>query len=419
MRPSLSRAVVSSIIASVAAAASARAQAPLPPHPTLDDLLVRAASASPALLLARLATDSAGGELRIAQARPNPQFQAIQNTPYQYGIFLQLEGGPARSARIAAARAALAATRGDSADAARVVRALVRQGWYDLLLAEAQRDLAARTREIYRQLLQGDSVRLRAGDVAERNVVKGQLELSRAEATLAQAAAGARGARVLLQSLVGITAPDTGFTVAGALDFRTAPAPLDSALPLALATRPDAQAAGARITQGAELRRQASRLWIPLPQVSLVGQHNARAFEPDVPWTVGNGRIAAGLALPLPLLYRYRGEVERATAGAEAAQVNAIRTRIAIAGEVTGAIDAYRATRAIAERYEGGLLRQAETALDQARYAYRGGAISLLDLLDAIRTYEDTYGDRLQALHDYWIAVTAVNRAIGRDLLPQ
>lgn len=389
--------------------------------PTLADLVARAAAQSPIVLLSRLAADSAGAELRIARQRPNPEFQGVQNTPYQYSVSLQLDAGPARTARISAARAALAAARADTADASRIVRSLVRQAFYDLLLAGAQRDLAGRSRDVYRQLADADSVRLIAGDVPERNVVKSRLEFARAEAALEQAAAGVRATRVALQALIGIPAPDTGFTVKGTLDYRPASAwnTLDSAPAIARDSRPDAQAAATRVEQSRALQLLAARLWIPIPQVSIVAQQNKRAFEPDVPYTLGNGRAAFGLAFPVPLLSRYDGEKERAKAGTSSAIVNASRTSIAIAGEVTGAIDAARATRALVERYEGGLLQQAQTALDQARYAYRAGAISLLDLLDAVRTYDGTFGNRIQALHDYWIAVSAVNRAVGRDLLPQ
>ena len=82
------------------------------------------------------------------------------------------------------------------------------------------------------------------------------------------------------------------------------------------------------------------------------------------------------------------------------------------------ALDAYRSARGLAERYEGGLLAQADSALEMARYAYRAGTASLIDLLDAIRTYADTRADYNIAVHDYWVAVYGLDRAVGKDLLP-
>ena len=41
-----------------------------------------------------------------------------------------------------------------------------------------------------------------------------------------------------------------------------------------------------------------------------------------------------------------------------------------------------------------------------------------IDLLDAIRTYADTRADYNIAVHDYWVAVYGLDRAVGKDLLP-
>ena len=54
--------------------------------------------------------------------------------------------------------------------------------------------------------------------------------------------------------------------------------------------------------------------------------------------------------------------------------------------------------------------------LSTTRYAYRAGAASLLDLLEAVRTWLDTRGDYLTAVHDYWVNLYALDRAVGKDL---
>ena len=53
-----------------------------------------------------------------------------------------------------------------------------------------------------------------------------------------------------------------------------------------------------------------------------------------------------------------------------------------------------------------------------ARYAYRTGAISLLDLLDAIRAYANTRVEYNTVVHDYWVSVYAIDRAVGKDVIP-
>ena len=74
----------------------------------------------------------------------------------------------------------------------------------------------------------------------------------------------------------------------------------------------------------------------------------------------------------------------------------------------------YRAARALALRYDAGVLAKNAAALDQARYAYSAGAISLIELLTSVRTFDAVLADYSAALHDYWVTVYALDRATER-----
>jgi outer membrane protein TolC len=89
-----------------------------------------------------------------------------------------------------------------------------------------------------------------------------------------------------------------------------------------------------------------------------------------------------------------------------------------VQGEVATALDSVRATKALAERYERGLLAKARGVLDTERYAYHAGAVSLLELLDAVRQYGNTRADYFTAVHDYWVSLAAIDRAVGQDVVP-
>ena len=54
-------------------------------------------------------------------------------------------------------------------------------------------------------------------------------------------------------------------------------------------------------------------------------------------------------------------------------------------------------------------------ALETARYAYAAGAISYVELLDAIRSDGQLRADAATAAHDYWVSAAAVMRALGRE----
>jgi len=409
------RAARRSALAAVCAAGAARSAPAQPavPHPvsravTLAAALVSARRANPDLVVARLREDSARGERAIAAALPNPTLGVVPNVPTQYSLTEPIDLTPSRLFRTRAARLGSDATRLDAADAQRTVSYAVRQGFYDVLLSQALRDVAAEQRESVRQVLAADSVRLRDGDVPAQNVVRSELEFARSDAAFARATAQVHANRLALQQLMGVAAPDTGLAAAGTLRFVAVPIDTAGLRALALRERPDLRSAGVRVAQSRALVSNARAELVPVPQVSIVAQQHQR-FE--------NGRfqmLGFGAALPFP--YFFSGERTRARAGLAAARVAADRARLQVETDAANALDQYQVSRGLAERYEGGLLAKARQSVVTARYAYRAGAISQLELLDALRTDADTRADYYNAVHDYWVGVFAVERAAGVEL---
>jgi cobalt-zinc-cadmium efflux system outer membrane protein len=388
---------------------SARAGAAAQGAPTLRQVVDIALQHNPDIRQARLRVDSARGERRIARALPNPVYAGIPSVPYQYSVALPIDLSPERLYRTRAAKHGEEATAFDHRDVIRQVLFGVRQAFYDLLLADAQRQIALEQRDIFRQLLSADSIRLRAGDLPERDLVKGELEFARAESNLTRAQATARAARLVLQALMGVSQPDTAFAVTG--ELHAAPelaVPVDSLLPLALATRPDMAGARERVDQTRSLKGLAVAGLFPVPVVSVVYQN--APFESGL-------RYAFGIALPVPLFYWNGGERQRADAGVAAADVALQRVRVQIAADVAVALGNFRAARVLAERYQKGLLDKATTVLQTSRFAYQQGAISLLELLEAIRTYGETRAEYYGAVHDYWLAAFALSRAVGAEVV--
>jgi cobalt-zinc-cadmium efflux system outer membrane protein len=100
-----------------------------------------------------------------------------------------------------------------------------------------------------------------------------------------------------------------------------------------------------------------------------------------------------------------------------AAEVALQRVRVQIESDLAVALGNFRAARVLAARYQEGLLDKATGALQTSRFAYQQGAISLLELLDAIRTYGETRNEYYGAVHDYWLAAFALSRAVGTEVV--
>ena len=380
--------------------------------PNLEEVVARALRNNPDLALARLRADSAHGQQRIARALPNPQLGSAPNQPWQYTLTVPLDITPQRLFRTRAAGRGTDAALDDALDIQRQVKFSARQAFLDVLLAERQRDLADERRGVFRQLLAADSARWHAGDIPQRDLTKAELEEARADADYLRVVGQMHAARLALQLLMGMAAPDTGFLIAGELSYRAVDVPVDSLAQLAVRSRPDLRAAGERVEQTKAFDALATASLVPLPILTF--SHTAQIFPRGDLFTFGT-RNSIGFGFTFPLFYFNGGERQMARVAVDQARVSARRLDAEVANDVATALDAYRSSRTLSERYESGLLARAQDVLETARYAYGTGAVSLLELLDAIATWSDTRAAYFGALHDYWIGVYAVERAVGRD----
>lgn len=130
--------------------------------------------------------------------------------------------------------------------------------------------------------------------------------------------------------------------------------------------------------------------------------------------------MIAGLSMPLPLFDRNRGEVARATAEREVARYDlATQTRMANA-DLRGAYEAaqlltVRATM-LTQRDSTNLLRRADESRRIALGAYREGAVPLLQVIDAARSWADARVTYYRTLFAQQQSILTLLVAEGQDL---
>jgi cobalt-zinc-cadmium efflux system outer membrane protein len=399
---------LSGALLATAAAPALKAQQAL----GLDEVLAIALRENRDLAAAHARTAAARADLTAARAYPNPSLSVAPGNPFQYSAAVPVDVGPRRTFRVRSASAGADAANFDRADTERQLRFSVRQAFFDLLLADSLQEVTRGERDIFADLLRADSARVRAGDAPARNLAKSELELARAEAALLQASADVRAARLALQALMGVARPDTGFRVSGSLSPHPLPA-LDAVvvdsvlLDSVMARRPDIGAAQSRTRASEAARHFATAQLLPVPQLALVHQ----AAEP-----FPNGRkYALGVSLEVPVWNWFSGDRGRAAASLAEARASEEQMRLMARADIATALDQFRSAAERARRFDAELLAKARGALDDARYAYHAGAISYVDLLDAVHTYGQVRADAFTAAHAYWIRAYALVRAANLD----
>jgi len=368
------------------------------------------------------------GQANQQNAMPTRSFadQPVQSV----GVSAIVDVWMKRSAHIRAAEKGVEHRRLVIEDALREIVYAVRSAFAEAVREQAERQLAHDVADRYVQTIKISQARYKAGDISEADLRKIELEGLRYQNAVIDAEMQLDVARSRLAALLGLGG-------AAALPpnlVEPVEAPEPAARPgfdvarltaRALERRPDLRAAGAaRVTADAQL---ASAERDALPDISLGATYTHSAFTTsgDNPNTLG-----LSLTLPLPLFDRNQANIGRARLDQRRADNEGERLRIAIAREVAEA--ARRGTRAatllaVFERPtggdvpgtptgtsdKGGMLSRAETALHVAEKSYRAGAIALIELLEAQRTYLDTQAQYLRAHYELRQAIVDVSHAVG------
>jgi cobalt-zinc-cadmium efflux system outer membrane protein len=89
-----------------------------------------------------------------------------------------------------------------------------------------------------------------------------------------------------------------------------------------------------------------------------------------------------------------------------------------VLSDVGNAYEAIRSNDEIVQLYTSGYLKEAQDSRDISEYAYKRGAASLLDFLDAERTYRASQLAYRQALASYMTALEQLREAVGTRNLP-
>src|SRR3989449_8014637 len=406
---SVSRALVALVTLAVCALPLASGSQERATRLTLDDALRLAERENPRLRAKRFELDvTRAGEI-TAELRPNPsasyaaeKFGAnIQEYTVTVGQTIELGGKRAR--RLDSARAATRVTRFEVDDIRRQVFAQVKKTFTDVLVARATLVLAEQTLKTLDDVERIQRFRAERGDISELELTRIQLQRFTFERDAADARQAIAATTIALRALVGAASVAPDVEVLGDLGFRDVGVSRDEAVQRALSARPDLQAAdAARDKAKADVAMaRANAKWDITPQVEY-----KRTDTND-------NTFGFGLSLPLRIFDRNQGEIARTQAEVERVTAQRDATVAQIVSEIETVLAAVTTLRQRVESLRNVYLPKAEQARNTVEFAYRRGGVSLLDFLDAQRTYRETSLEHLRALGNYWGALYQLEAAVA------
>ena len=329
------------------------------------------------------------------------------STEGDIGASYLIERGHKRERRIEAAKSATAVTRSQVADNERGVAFQVGSLFVNAQLAQSTLDLARQDLKSFQATVDISEVQFKDGTISENDYLKIKLQLLQFEQDVQQALLNKAQSLSDLRQQLGYESVPVDYDVVGEFEYKPLVVTLEEMQAKALQNRPDLRAAELGITAANSQYALAKANGKQDPTISANYSH-------------ANGISGAtwSFSIPLAIFDRNQGNIAQTRVGVRQAE----ETKKAASGQVlTDVKDAYEGLQEsarIAQLFRSSYLQVSQRSRDISEYAYRRGALALLDFLDAERTYRATQLAYRQVVAAYLTAVEQLRQALGTRSLP-
>jgi cobalt-zinc-cadmium efflux system outer membrane protein len=326
---------------------------------------------------------------------------------FDIGIGYLFERGHKRQRRLQAARDQTAVQRAQVADAERTLAFNVGQQFVSVLLAESTLQFALQDLKSFQQTVDIGEEQFKAGFIGEGDYLKIKLQLLQFQTDVSSARLAKVQALVALRQFLGYNALPADYDVIGDLGYQALQGNLEDFQARAMRERPDFQAAELGIT--------AAQSQILLAKANAKVDVNGTY---DFTHVSGENTASIFVNFELPIFNRNQGEIARTGFALTQAQQQQQAASDTVLSDVANAYEAVRSNDEVVQLYTSGYLKQAQDSRDISEYAYKRGAASLLDFLDAERSYRSVQLAYRQALASHMTAIEQLKEAVGTRNLP-
>jgi cobalt-zinc-cadmium efflux system outer membrane protein len=269
-------------------------------------------------------------------------------------------------------------------------------------LAESTLELAELDLQSFQKTVALSKVSYDAGGISEDDYLKMELQLLQFQQDESQARLARVQALSDLRNQLGYESVPFEYDVAEAFEYQPIRASLEDLQLKALQLRPDYRAA----RQSVSAADSGYLLALADGKQDVTVQGN---------YSHVNGINAATflVSVPLPIFNRNQGEIARTRFVVTQMQEQQRAANQQVMTDVNDAYQGLRQNQEIMQIYESGYREEAKKDRDITEYAYQRGGLSLLDFLDAERTYRAIELGYRQQLASWLIAVEQLREAIG------
>src|SRR5450432_281383 len=379
-------------------------------------------AANPTLRAAQIGIEESKAQEITAYLRPNPdmtttldQIQPFNANPYRpLGFTLPLlsgsylhERGHKRELRQESAQKGTAIAVSQQADLERTLLFTLRGAFVETLQAKAVLALAQENLAYWDRVLALSTDRFQAGDIAQIDLDRLELQRVQFETDVQTALVNARTAKIQLLMLLNDRRPVEQFDVAGPFDFSEQLMPLEEFRNMALEARPDLKAAVQAVDKAQTDHKLAVSNGSTDPTFGVDLGRN-----PPIPAYIG-----FSMTIPLRIFDKNQGEKARTDLDVRRNQ----RLRDAAEAQVFSDVDSAHATLSnnltLLRSYKARYLQRAVSVRDTVAFSYQHGGASLLDFLNSQNDYRSVQLNYLNLIGSYLTAASQMNLAVGREVI--
>jgi cobalt-zinc-cadmium efflux system outer membrane protein len=329
-----------------------------------------------------------------ASLRPNPTFttdalfvpffnpgnlnsSTLDNfSEFDAGIGYTFERGGKRKARMRTARRLTSVTVSQVRNSERMLVYDVQSQFTAVLLAESNLRFARQNLVNFKRSIAISEEQYKAGEISRGELLRTKVQLLQFQTDVSSAEVSLVQSKFGLRYLAGFDALPANFGVIGKLEYEPVSHSLSGLEAKALRLRPDLAAARESIAA-------ATARW----KLAKANAKQNLATEFDYTHLGALSSLSTTVQIGIPIFNRNQGEIARTNAKITQAQQVEQAVEERVLTRVRSAYAEAQMYNRVVKLYQSGYLREARESLEISQYAYLHGSASLLDFLDAERTY--------------------------------
>jgi cobalt-zinc-cadmium efflux system outer membrane protein len=395
---------------------------------TWEEARVQFEASNPTLLADKYSVDESRAQEITASLRPNPElslsvdgtqiapmhgvWQPFAGTFESPGVSYLHERRHKRELRLESAKKGTSIAESNHADLERTELFNLRGAFIATLQAKAVLQLAKDNLAYYDHVLEVSRDRFKAGDLAQVDLDRLELQRVQYESDLQTAYVNLRTAKIQLLTLLNDRTPIEQFDVTGLFDFKDQLMSQEELRKIALDTRPDLRAALQAVDKAQTDHKLAVANGSTDPTFGTWYTHNGSFNNPAAVNTLG-----VSVSIPLRVFDRNQGEKLRTQLEISRTQRLHDAAEAQVLSDVDSGYATLDSTLNLLRPYKAQYLERSVRVRDTILFSYQHGGASLLDFLNAESEYRTVQLSYVNLVGSYLTAAAQMNMAVGREVI--